>query len=132
MRKFKSGATRDEDLTKLDYEGFISPIVLQRYAQYMQKHRIQKDKKIRASDNWQLGIPADAYVKSLIRHTMDVWLEHRGYDSRDGIEDALCGVMFNAMGYLFELLQTEDHIKAEFTKALIRDALFKMNKTRKC
>ena len=107
IRKFNTGATRDIDKDKLDYEGFISPIVLKRYAEYMNKHRIQSNGKLRESDNWQKGIPKNAYMKSLLRHVMDLWLEHRGYKSRDGIEDALCGIIFNSMGYLFELIKNE-------------------------
>ena len=105
MRTFESGATRDEDASKLDYEGFLNPQVLQVYAQYMHKHRIQSDGDLRDSDNWQKGIPKEAYMKSLWRHLMDVWLEHRGYKNRDGIKDALCGLIFNSMGYLFEILR---------------------------
>ena len=108
IRKFNTGATRDIDKDKLDYEGFISPIVLKRYAEYMNKHRIQSNGKFRESDNWQKGIPKNAYMKSLLRHVMDLWLEHRGYKSRDGIEDALCGIIFNSMGYLFELIKNEE------------------------
>lgn len=107
IRKFETGATRDTEKDKPDYEGFLSPMVLQRYAQYMTKHRKQTDGTLRASDNWQKGIPKDVYLKSAFRHFMDWWLEHRGLKSRDGIEDALCGVIFNAMGYLFELLKEE-------------------------
>ena len=107
IRKFNTGATRDVDKDKLDYEGFISPIVLKKYAEYMNKHRIQSNGKLRESDNWQKGIPKNAYMKSLLRHVMDLWLEHRGYKSRDGIEDALCGIIFNSMGYLFELIKNE-------------------------
>ena len=105
IRVFKTGATRDTDNNKLDYEGFLSPIVLERYAQYMHKHRIQPDGKLRASDNWLKGIPKEEYIKSLFRHFMDLWKEHRGFKSRDGIEDALCGMMFNTMGYLYEVLK---------------------------
>ena len=108
IRKFNTGATRDMDKDKLDYEGFISPIVLKKYAEYMNKHRIQSNGKLRESDNWQKGIPKNAYMKSLLRHVMDLWLEHRGYKSRDGIEDALCGIIFNSMGYLFELIKNEE------------------------
>ena len=114
MRKFKTGATRDEEKDKLDYEGFLSPIVLERYAQYMHKHRYQADGKLRDSDNWQKGIPKDVYMKSLWRHFMDLWTEHRGGKSRDGIEDALCGILFNVMGYLYE------HLK-EFNKDKIKE-----------
>lgn len=108
IRKFETGATRDIDTAKLDYEGFLSPIVLEAFAKYMHKHRIQPDGKLRDSDNWQKGIPKSAYMKSGIRHFMDWWMEHRGYESRDGLDDALCGLIFNAMGYLFETLKERD------------------------
>jgi hypothetical protein len=104
-RYFKTGATRDTDENKLDFEGFISPAVLKRYAEYMDKHRKQSDGNLRASDNWQKGIPKEAYMKSGWRHFFDWWSEHRGLGSREGIEDALCAVIFNSMGYLHEHLK---------------------------
>ena len=105
MREFMTGATRETDVSKYDYEGFLSPLVLVRYGQYMDKHRVQADGKLRDSDNWQRGIPLDAYIKSAWRHFMDVWMEHRGQPSREGLEDALCALMFNVMGYLHETLR---------------------------
>jgi hypothetical protein len=105
---FKTGAYRDVSDDKLDFEGFLSPLVLEEYAKYMHHHRKQSDGKIRASDNWQLGIDKNTYIKSGWRHFHDWWLEHRGYRSREGIRFALCGVIFNAMGYLLELLKEED------------------------
>jgi hypothetical protein len=105
MRTFKTGAVRNEDTDKLDFEGFLSPIVLERYAQYLHRHRIQADGKYRDSDNWQKGIPKDVYMKSAWRHFLDWWKAHRGLGSREGIEDVICAVIFNAMGYLFELLK---------------------------
>lgn len=109
MREFETGATRDSDKDKLDYEGFLSPLVIQRYSEYMHKHRKQADGKMRDSDNWQSGIPKDAYMKSMFRHFMEAWKTHRGYDEveGEGMEDALCAIIFNAMGYLFEELQDE-------------------------
>jgi len=104
IRKFETGATRDIDKSKYDYEGFLNPIVLKRYAEYMHKHRKQKDGSIRTSDNWQKGIPKDVYIKSAWRHFMDWWLEHRKNKSREGIEESLCALMFNVQGYLFEVL----------------------------
>ena len=109
IRTFETGATRDTELGKLDYEGFLSPTVLKAYAEYLNKHRVQSDGKLRDSDNWQRGIPKSVYMKSLWRHFMDVWLEHRGFKSRDGLMDALCGVLFNAMGYMYETLKKEVH-----------------------
>ncbi len=103
MRKFDTGATRDDDTDKLDYEGFLCPLVLERYAEYMHKHREQADGELRDADNWQKGIPKVAYMKSMWRHFMSVWKMHRGYvddDSNDDMEDALCSLLFNAMGYL--------------------------------
>jgi hypothetical protein len=102
MRTFASGATRNLDSDKYDFEGFLSPAVLERFGMYMHGHRVQDDGTLRASDNWQKGIPKDQYIKSLLRHVIDVWKEHRGLPSRDGLQDALCGVIFNSMGYLHE------------------------------
>lgn len=107
MRKFESGATRNDDSTKPDYEAFISPIVIKRYGEYMNKHRIQADGSIRAGDNWQKGIPKEAYMKSAWRHFLDWWLWHRGKKGVESLQDALCALMFNTMGYLHETLKNE-------------------------
>lgn len=118
MRTFQSGATRDDDVDKLDFEGFLSPLALKRYAEYMNSHRIQADGKLRDSDNWQKGIEIVAYIKSLFRHMLDVWQIHRGYKAFDNkgkvdIEDALCAVIFNAFGYLHEHLKTKEEPEEE-------------------
>jgi len=42
-------------------------------------------------------------MKSGTRHFMDWWQEHRGMDSREGMNDALCGILFNVFGYLYEI-----------------------------
>ncbi len=107
MRTFGSGATRHTDVDKLDYEGFLSPLVIERYAQYLHKHRTQADGKLRDSDNWQKGIPRDTYMKSAWRHLMAWWRKHRGHETQEKIEDDICAVMFNTMGYLHELLKDE-------------------------
>jgi len=107
IRTFTSGATRDTDADKPDYEGFLSSIVLQRFGEYMNKHREQSDGQLRDSDNWQKGLPLDTYIKSGWRHFMDWWLEHRGNKSREGLEDALCALLFNVSGYLHETLKAK-------------------------
>jgi len=128
IRTFETGATRDTEEGKLDYEGFLSPIVLEKFAEYMNRHRKQSDGQLRDSDNWQKGIPIVTYMKSLFRHFMDLWKEHRGYRSRDGIEDALCGIIFNAMGYLFEILSDErKRMNENLTEEMIRN-FNKLNK----
>jgi hypothetical protein len=107
MREFETGATRDSEDGKFDYEGFLSPIVLERFGEYMHEHRKQADGKLRDSDNWQKGIPQEAYMKSMFRHFMDVWFFHRDINpgSKGTVEDALCALFFNVQGYLHEELK---------------------------
>lgn len=109
MREFNTGANRDTDEGKYDYEGFISPVVVERYGRFMHEHRFQNGGTLRDSDNWQKGIPLDAYIKSCWRHFLDWWLWHRGYGSkaRENKEEALCAIIFNASGYLYELLKDD-------------------------
>lgn len=105
MRLFETGATRNLDIDKLDYEGFLSPLVIQRFAEYMHKHRQQLDGSLRASDNWQLGLPKEACMKSGYRHFMDWWLYHDGYKPKEPVEEALCALIFNTQSYLLTLLK---------------------------
>lgn len=109
MREFDSGATRDDNQTKPDYAGFIDPIVLYAFGEYMHKHRIQADGSLRASDNWRKGIPRQAYIESMFRHFLDVWFMHdmdkRGEVYEERQEEALCALLFNVMGYLSQLLR---------------------------
>lgn len=107
MRYFPTGATRDIEAGKLDYEAFLSPAVLRRYAEYMHKKRLQNDGVIRSGDNWQRGMPSDCYLKSAWRHFMDVWLAHRGYETGVDVDEALCALLFNVMGYLFNRLEAD-------------------------
>lgn len=101
-RTFETGATRDTNQGKLALEAFLSPEVLLEYAEYLNKHRHQSDGKLRAGDNWQKGIPLDVYIDSLIRHVFELWKNHRrGLVDRDVVS----AVMFNAMGYMFELIR---------------------------
>lgn len=107
IRKFNTGATRDSNEGKYDYEGFLSPIVLEAYGKYMHKHRKQSDGSLRDSDNWQKGFGDNHFsvcIKSLWRHFHDLWMEHRGNKSREGLDDAICGMMFNIMAYYHKVL----------------------------
>lgn len=114
LRTFTTGATRNTDSNKLDYEGFLSPLVLQSYARYMHGHRTQADGTLRSADNWQRGLPLGVYMKSMWRHFMDVWSLHRGLpvsSPEDGHqvtpEEALNALLFNAQGMLLETLRGE-------------------------
>jgi hypothetical protein len=119
VRAFDTGATRDADDEKFDPEGFIDPRVLFAYSKYMHKNRHQSDGTLRASDNWQKGIPRDQYMKSLLRHVMDLWADHRGCPqsrNEDGqvppLDETLGGILFNAMGYWHEVLKAPPVIVA--------------------
>lgn len=110
VRSFETGATRSVDTARPDPEGFLSPIVIERYCEYMNKHRLQPDGSTRTSDNWQKGMTPESYMKGLCRHQLHAWTRHRGYIVLDpgaagSLEEDLCAIIFNASGYLFELLK---------------------------
>lgn len=110
VRVFPSGATRSASEGKPDYEGYLSPLVIRRFGQFMLKHQVQADGNLRASDNWQKGISRESYVKSLFRHFVDLWSLHRAGSpltptGESDLEEALCAVIFNASGYLHETLR---------------------------
>ena len=114
MRKFETGATRDDEDGKFDYEGFYDPLVLQAFASYMHGHRKQPDGTMRSGDNWQRGFPLDVYMKSMLRHVMDMWIIHRGHVAarpEDGktvtLDEALGGILFNVQGYWSSILKDE-------------------------
>lgn len=104
-RTFETGATRDGDDEKLDFEGFLSPLVLERYAQYMHANRMMADGTRRSSDNWQKGIPMDAYLKSSWRHFFAVWKARRVGSGLVAAQEDMCGLLFNVMGLLHEVLR---------------------------
>ena len=104
-RTFRTGATRDTDAGKYDYEGFLSPLVLERYGEYMHGHRSMEDGSIRDSDNWQKGMELSVYIKSAWRHFHTWWKIHRGYPSLEDLEDTLCAELFNVSGYLHETIK---------------------------
>lgn len=104
VRHFSTGATRGTAVDKLDYEGFLSPQVLEYYAQYMDSNREQPDGSFRDSDNWQKGFPIESYVKSGWRHWVDVWKGHR--NGRPDLK-ACAAMLFNVMGYMHQTLKEE-------------------------
>mgnify|MGYP001561849375 CR=1 FL=1 len=112
IRTFAGGATRDTTQGKLDYVRALSPIVLRRYVQYLDKHRLQPDGTYRDFNNWKQGMPQDVYHSSNGRHFMDAWLLTEGYATEDNhgpveLEDVLCAQLFNIMGRLHEVLKNK-------------------------
>jgi hypothetical protein len=121
MRSFDTGATRDTAEGKLCFDKFLSVDVLFQYAKYMSMNRLQSNGDLRDGDNWQKGIPMDAYMESGMRHLLEWWKIHRRNrpDKEENVMmrpqviemvSAICGVMFNSMGYLHELLKINDMV----------------------
>lgn len=108
MRTFETGATRDTEQDKLDWEGFLSPIALWHFAAYMHKHRHQADGTLRDSDNWQLGFTRKSYVKSLIRHVWDFWMEWDQDKDEAIMTELLAAILFNCQGLLYEMALARD------------------------
>ncbi len=106
-RTFETGANRNSDEGKLDYEGALSPLVLKRCAEYSLKHNVMEDGSIRTADNWQKGMPLGVYMESAFRHFVAWWGWHRDPLNLEGtdVEEAICGLLFNASGFLHELLK---------------------------
>ena len=110
VRSFETGATRSADAGRYDPEAFLSPIVVERFCEYMNKHRLQPDGTLRAGDNWQKGIPLPTYVKGMWRHFLHLWTRHRHFNVQDtaaaaDMEEDLCALLFNVQGMLFELIK---------------------------
>jgi len=104
MREFASGAIRDDDKEKLDFEGCLSPLALEAFAQYMLDNTIQKDGNERTSDNWQKGFSKECYMKSMWRHFFMAWKIHRGW-VKGCMVTTLCALLFNVQGMLHEILK---------------------------
>lgn len=102
MRTFAGGATRNVDTDKLDFEGFLSPVALKAYAEYMHRHRLQSDGQLRSSSNWKKGIPIDEYMRSMWRHFFSVWEAHT--NGTDPTEE-LSALFFNVQGMLHETIR---------------------------
>ncbi len=110
VRTFASGATRDTDTGKPDYDGYLHPLTVKRFGAYMLKHQTLRDGSQRSSSNWTKGIERSAYVSSLMRHVEDVRRHQHGYPEAavEPMEEALCAVLFNAQGLLLEVLLERD------------------------
>lgn len=108
FRTHTTGASRDLDDGKPDFEAMLSPLVMEAYGAYMTRKRRMADGTLREADNWKKGMPLDWFIKSGWRHMVDWWKHHRKEGvTTETIEDTLCALLFNASGYLHE------HLKAK-------------------
>jgi hypothetical protein len=116
VRRFSSGATRDGKDGKINPEGALSPLVLRRFAEYMLEKQKLPDGTLRGADNWQLGIPRQAYMESICRHWLELWTAFRLMKTDklgaqfipEALEDLLCALFFNVQGLLHEVLLRRD------------------------
>ncbi len=116
IRTFESGAIRSALGNKLQYSGYLNPLVLKRYAEYMKKHQTLPDGSQRAADNWQLGCgELKNILDSKDRHDMDVKLHIGGYskEATEDLEESLCAVMFNTMAMLKQVMEANGRGNAE-------------------
>lgn len=105
VREFDTGAYRDTDNHKLSYLRHLSPLVLRRYTQYLDKCRRMSDGTLREPDNWKKGMPRNEWAESLLRHVMSFW---ETTETGEGdVQEALCAILFNAMGRLHEELREQ-------------------------
>jgi hypothetical protein len=133
IREFETGANRDSDDGKYDFEAFLSPEVLFEFAEYMHGKRHLIDGTYRDGDNWQKGMPINVHVKSFIRHSWDLWLWSRSREIRpkqriarlrprpeDGkippIKDTLAALLFAIQGIWLEIIKEEDAPKPGSSK----------------
>jgi len=97
VRKFETGAIRDNDEAKEDYIETISWTAFKRYAQYM-----TGKKKKYGVGNFKKGIPIESYEQSLLRHVQKyVENKHEG-GVVETEEDHLSAMVFNIFGIMHE------------------------------
>jgi len=109
-QEFETGAFRSSASGRIDPEASLSPLVVERLCEYLEKCSHLENGEQRALDNWQQGMPPATYIKGLLRHTLHAWQRHRGWKVLDpkaaeNIEEDLCAILFNAQGYLHSLLE---------------------------
>ncbi|MHC4757222.1 MAG: hypothetical protein ACYTE8_01045 [Planctomycetota bacterium] len=121
LTTYTTGATRDSREGKLVFDKFLSHSVILQFAKYMNMNRVQSDGKLRSGDNWQKGITQEDYMESAFRHFMDFWDHHRNLKNRDrdghieGI-GAVCGLLFNIMGWLHEWLKENEMVDFDLSE----------------
>jgi hypothetical protein len=96
-RTFESGAIRDSEEGKEDYTETISWTAMKRYAQFM-----TKNKEKYGAGNFKMGMPIDAYERSLIRH-LQKYMENKYERGQTEVEgDHLSAMLFNIFGIIHE------------------------------
>jgi Domain of unknown function (DUF1937) len=115
-RVFATGAKRDVEVGKLDFDGSFSPYALEAVAEYMHRHNSAAH---RAEENWKMGMPLRSFMKSGWRHFHAWWSSHYAAEPD---KDAICGLIFNAMGYLHELTKPPPRVMLDEHLELVAPA----------
>ncbi len=95
MRKFTTGAVRDNDDTKTDFIETISWTAFERYAKYM-----TGKKKKYGSGNFKKGITDESYEQSLLRHVHKYIVNKHEGGNEEKEEDHLSAILFNTFGLI--------------------------------
>lgn len=97
IRKWTTGAIRDDDSQKEDYIETIAWRSLRRFAKYMTGKKAKY-----GTGNFKKGIPIESYEQSLLRH-IDKYLENKYEDGDlEKGEDHLSACVFNIFGIMYE------------------------------
>lgn len=114
VRAFAGGATRDLDTHKPDIHRFLCPRVLDYYIHhYMMPHQNTAAGR-READNWKGGFGLDVIMASLHRHEWAVWRKwDKGELHTDAALQDLCGVLFNSMAMIREILEARNGNKSK-------------------
>ena len=78
-RTFETGATRNGNKGKYEFDKYVNPINELSYAQYMKSHQVI-NWEYRPWDNRQKGIPFDSLFESAYRHMQTLCLLYQWYD----------------------------------------------------
>lgn len=97
VRKFSTGAIRDNDEGKVDFIETISWTALNRYAQYM-----TGKKKKYGEGNFKKGITIKSYEESLVRHLHKYLTNKYEHGNNEKEEDHLSAIVFNTLGIMHE------------------------------
>jgi hypothetical protein len=106
-KTYDSGAIRSDDGDKIDPEASLSPLAVLMYCEYMKKHTLLPDGSKRLFDNWQQGFPKDRLIKSLLRHSLDLWLYQRDFAGAavESEDDALSAIFFNVQTLMHQRMK---------------------------
>lgn len=97
VRKFGTGAIRDDDTTKPDFIETVSWTAFRKFGEYM-----TGKKKRYGQGNFKKGIPIESYEQSLVRH-LQKYLENKYEDgNQEKDEDHLSAMVFNIFGIIHE------------------------------